>query len=296
MGDRIELVGVALRTRGGEALEDLHRGVHPIDHRRDAELLVGRAALVVVHGLAMEARRETRLVARVRKQIAGELFQGEAIERQVAIERPDHPVAIGPDRAAVVLLVALAVGVAREVEPPSRPSLAEARRREQPIDRGFIGGVRRIGEERFDLVRSRRQPDQIERHPPQLRRRGRPGVRFESRQMQPRRDLEIDRLLKRTRSRLRLRRRERPVLAPRRAGVDPPSKEIDLLRGESPRMRLRRRHSKLGVLLEDPREDLAHLGVAGNDRDEAIAQIGSLTFDRVEAEPRLTRGLVRPVA
>ena len=101
---------------------DLHRGIDPIDDRRDPELLVVDAALGVDHRVAMEARGDALVDSRVGEQVAGNLLDRELIERQVAVEGVDDPVAIRPDRATTVFLVAVGVGIARLVEP--RPRLA----------------------------------------------------------------------------------------------------------------------------------------------------------------------------
>ena len=75
------------------------------------------------------------------QQVAGELLDGELVERHVAVEGVDHPVAPAPHDALAVALVAVGVGVAGRVEPARRPS---ARR----------SGARRAG----DRPPSRRRP------------------------------------------------------------------------------------------------------------------------------------------
>ena len=71
---------------------------------------------------------------RARQHVAGDLLDRELVERQVAVERVDHPVAILPDAAPVVFLVSVRVGVAREIQPRPRPPFAVVRRGQQPID------------------------------------------------------------------------------------------------------------------------------------------------------------------
>ena len=89
----------------------------------------------------------------------------ELVERQVAVEGGDHPVAPGPHGAGEVVLVAVGVGVAGAVEPVHRHALAVVRRREQPIDELLVGVGRRVGEEGVDLGERRRQAGQVEGHP-----------------------------------------------------------------------------------------------------------------------------------
>jgi hypothetical protein len=88
----------------------------------------------------------------VGQQVAGELLDREAVERQVGVERVDHPVAVAPGVGAVVVLfVAVRVGVARLVEPVAAPALAEVRGRQEPIDEA----VDRV---RARVARRRRRP------------------------------------------------------------------------------------------------------------------------------------------
>ena len=103
-------------------------------------------------------------VGRVRQQVAGELLDRELVERHVGVQGADDPVAIGPEVAQVVALEAVRVGVAGQVEPRPGPALAELRRGEQPIDDRFVGVRARVGDERIDFRRRRRQADQIEGH------------------------------------------------------------------------------------------------------------------------------------
>ena len=82
--------------------------------------------------------------AGVRQQIARELFDGELVEGQVAVERVHHPVAVFPDLAGRVDGVAVGVGVTRDVEPRARPALTEVGRSEEAVDRALgVGGVER---------------------------------------------------------------------------------------------------------------------------------------------------------
>ena len=64
----------------------------------------------------------------VGQQVAGELLDRELVERHVAVEGVDHPVAPPPHVALAVGLVAVGVGIAGRVEPAGRHPLAVARR------------------------------------------------------------------------------------------------------------------------------------------------------------------------
>ncbi len=97
----------------------------------------------------------------VGQQVAGDLFDQEAVERLVAVESGDDPVAPGPHGPGEVVLVAVGVGEPSAVEPVHRHPLAVERRREQAID-GCIESRRAGGEKRVDLRRQRRHSRQVE--------------------------------------------------------------------------------------------------------------------------------------
>ena len=65
------------------------------------------------------------------QQVAGELLDCEPVERHVAVEGVDHPIAIRPHLAVIVDVEAVRVGVARGVEPVAGAMLALMLRREQ---------------------------------------------------------------------------------------------------------------------------------------------------------------------
>ena len=110
------------------------------------------------------------------------LLGEEAVVRLVGVEGGDHVVAVLPlavthDDVVGVGVEADRVGVADDVEPVAAPTLAEARRGEQPIDLAGERVWRPIGHERGDLVGRRRKSVQIERSPSQKRRACRPARR-----------------------------------------------------------------------------------------------------------------------
>ena len=104
------------------------------------------------------------------QQVAGQLLDRELVERQVAVEGVDDPVAVLPDRARGVDAVAVGVGVAGQVEPVPAPALAVVRRGEQPVDQPLVGVGPGVGEEGLDLGGRRRQAEQVEAEPADQRR------------------------------------------------------------------------------------------------------------------------------
>ena len=84
-----------------------------------------------------------------------------------ALKRRDDPVAVAAAVGVQSRLerVGLVLGVAGHVEPVPAPALAVVRRGQQPVDHLGEGVGRLVGQERLDLLRRRRQADQVERRP-----------------------------------------------------------------------------------------------------------------------------------
>ena len=152
---RVVLVVVALRTADRQAEPDRADGVGAIDRALDAELFGIGAPLLIEGGIALEAGRDQLILCRLRQQIAGELFDGELVERQVAIVRSNDPIAVGPNRPCAVDAVAVRVGVAGQIEPVAGLPFAVVRRREEAIDDRFVGVRRLVPDERGDFSERR---------------------------------------------------------------------------------------------------------------------------------------------
>ena len=289
--DRVVLVRVALRAGHRRAHPDRVGRVDAVDHGRDAELLIARAALVLRHRVAVERRGDQLVLGRVRQQVACELFDGEAVVGLVGVERADDPVAVRPDAAARVARVAGAVGIAREVEPAAGPVLAEGRLREVVVDDLALRGAR----ETRQLGGRRRQAGEVEGRAADEQGLVGAGGEAELLLTQALEQERVDRVGLAVRGD-----RDRghgfvgPVLAPRRALGDPGLEQGQLFGGNR-LMLLRRRHDLLGVLRFDALDERAQLGLAGHDRDVAfpVGLRGGLV---VEAQLGLARLLVGSVA
>src|SRR6185369_6415507 len=110
-----------------------------IEHLLVAKLFGVGAALAIGEGVATESGRNQGVEIAIGEEIAGELLDGELVEGEVTIEGADHPVAIAPGPGArTIFFVAVAIGVARQVEPVARPLLAVMRRIEKTIDQAFV--------------------------------------------------------------------------------------------------------------------------------------------------------------
>ena len=117
----------------------------------------------------MESGRDALRLRGVGQQVAGKLLDGEFIERQVLVERLDHPIAIRPHRAPGVDVITVGIGIARQVEPQPRHSLAVMRRREQPIHQIVVGLWTAIYFKRVHFGDRWWQPGQIQTQPPDQR-------------------------------------------------------------------------------------------------------------------------------
>src|SRR5204862_6163339 len=92
----ILFVIAAARTSRREAEPYSRRGADAGHYILGAKLLVDDAALGAGAMVAVKSGRDLFRQRRVRQQVAGDLFDRELIERHVAMERVDHPVAPSP--------------------------------------------------------------------------------------------------------------------------------------------------------------------------------------------------------
>jgi hypothetical protein len=162
-------VVVAPRAFDAQAEKRAPERVDAIHDVLSAVLLRNHTALLRLHVVPVESRREPLLLGRVRQQVARELPGDEAIERQIAVERGNHPVAPRPHLAHPVVLVAVRVGVACDVEPFGRHLLAVGGGGEEAIDHFLVSVGGAIGDEGIDLGQRGRQPGKIDGHATQPR-------------------------------------------------------------------------------------------------------------------------------
>ena len=162
--DRVVFVIVAAGAAEREAEPRLAGGVHAVDDRLREPLRLDASALAIQPRVAVKTGRDFLRQRGVGQQIAGELLDGKLVERLIAVVGADDPVAPRPHEARAVALEAVAVRVAREVEPLLRHFLAVARRREQPVHHPIVGLGSGVGEKRGHFLRRRREPREVERH------------------------------------------------------------------------------------------------------------------------------------
>ena len=180
--DGIELVIVALRALHGHAVKRLHRARHhviAVQMPRDHAVHLRLRHLGVSDEIPRPRRDEPErleAIARPRKQhIARQLLLHETRVGLVLVEAADDVIAIGPGiRARLILVVAVRLAVVNDVQPVPRPALAVLRRREQSFHQLLVSLRVLVRRERLDLVRLRRQADEIEIHAANQR----PPLRF----------------------------------------------------------------------------------------------------------------------
>ena len=87
-----------------------------------------------------------------------ELFDDEFVERFVVIQRGDHVIAVTPGvEIRQVLVEAVGIGIAGNVQPVAPPALAIVRRCQQTINEPFICCYRLVPEKSGDFFRCRGQ-------------------------------------------------------------------------------------------------------------------------------------------
>ena len=160
--NRVVLVIVAAGAAQGQTKKRGAGRANAVDHGFHAKLLVVGPAFFVQHRVAMEPGCNALSDAGIVQHVAGQLLDRELVERQIAIQRLDDPIAILPDRATAVDRVAVGIGVTGQVEPMPPPTFAIMRGGEQSVDHPPIGVVAGVGQKPVDFLDRRRQSHQVE--------------------------------------------------------------------------------------------------------------------------------------
>ena len=208
------------------------------------------------------------------QQVAGQLLDRELVERHVAVEGVDDPVAIGPDLAVVVEVDAVRVGIAGGVEPVAAAVLAPVRRRRaagRPASRRRRATVSLTNASTSAGLG--RQAGQVEAQRGGRASGGRPRGRAAGRVASSSARMNRSIGLRTQASSLtfggagRFGRDERPVRLILGALGDPPLEDV-LLLGRERLLGRRRRHHLVGVGRVDPLDQLALVELARDDRAE----------------------------
>ena len=121
MSDGVVLVGVTLSATGGQPHPNSAGGGDPVDRGIETEFQGIDSAFFVELGVSVKPGGGFLFLRSVGQHVPGQLFYGELVVGHIVIESPDHPIAVGPDVAWTIFLVAIAVGIAGEVEPLATP-------------------------------------------------------------------------------------------------------------------------------------------------------------------------------
>ena len=160
---------VALRALDGDSQDSFADGVHAVEHGFHAELLRVHAAFLVDHGIAEKAGGDDLILGGVRQHVASDLFDDELVVGQVAVERLNHPIAIDPHLARLILFKTVGIGVARGIQPDAAPALAVVGRGQQAVDLLLVGVRAAVLEECIDFFDGGRQAYEVEAEAPQER-------------------------------------------------------------------------------------------------------------------------------
>ena len=160
-GERIKLMVVALGATGGLSHPSGTDGADAIgDHSGFVVFGLG-AAFFGGEDEAIERGTDASLGGGIGEKIAGDLFDSEAIEAFVIVERLDHPIAIGPDIVGVIAVVADGIGEADDIEPTDGHAFAVMGAGEEAIDEFFVGIGGGILEESGGFFCGGREADDI---------------------------------------------------------------------------------------------------------------------------------------
>ena len=270
-----------------------HRG-GAVDGIAKQQLIVDRSPLARRHIASGESGGDLLVERGVWQQITGELFDREAIERHVGVERLHDPVAVGPHLPLVVEVETVGVGIAGDVEPVAGHLLAMMGALQQTIDHFLIRIGRRVGDEGIDLRWRRRKPRQRKRQSPDERRPVGLSVDRQALRHKPRLQKTVDRIVGQVShvrpdpiGKLRPRKqRERPVLLVGGSGGDPSLEQVFLL-GRERLLRVRRRHHHIGIGGGDPGDDFARGQIAGDNRTSTTFKLPCGMLCLVETQPGL---------
>ena len=237
---------------------------------------------------------------RVRQQVAGDDARDELVERHVRAQRTQQPVAPRPRAHLAVRLVAVGVGIAREVEPGRRHVLRCGIAVEQSCDATFVFLLRRVRSERIRILGRRRQPGDRERSAAQqlcglCARRRREPARFEVLEHVRVERIDGPRRIADHWRELLLRRDEGPMRRVFATARHPRAQRRLLGLGQRPLV-LGRRHHLVVIVREDATHQFACIDIERHDRARPGLHLRHSTFCEIEPQARLARALVRPVA
>ena len=117
---------VALCAFKGGSQENGSGCIHAVDYLIHAILFRVRAGLYVAGGCAMKSCSDTLVGSGTGQHITSNLLDYKLVKCHSRIKGIDYPIPISPTVAKLVGLKAVAVGVARKVQPGACPAFAVA--------------------------------------------------------------------------------------------------------------------------------------------------------------------------
>ena len=131
----VVFVVVAASAPQGQGEPGCPGGLEPIHHVLGLPLLIDGPELGVEPVVPVEPRGHLLPEGGVGEEVAGQLLEGELVERHVGVERLDHVVPPAPHGAPGIALKPAAVGVPGHVQPAGGHVLAVAGALEKPVDK-----------------------------------------------------------------------------------------------------------------------------------------------------------------
>ena len=165
LGDWVVFVRMTLAAFNRQPQPYGARGVGPVYGLFHAVFFAVYAPFAVGQRVAVESGGHALLDGGIGQQVAGQLFDGELVERHVGVQGPNDPFPVTPGPGTrAVLFVAVAVGIAGQVKPVAAPALAVVGRGQRAIHHPLVGVGAGVVDKRFNLLRRRRQTQHVQIH------------------------------------------------------------------------------------------------------------------------------------
>ena len=162
--DRVELVIVASRARARESQKYGSSGIGAILDVHHSHFFFDDAVFTGCRVVAIKTAGDQLVERGIWQEIPSELFDDELVVGEVAVKRLNHPVAIRPHLAIVVVVETIGIGITGGIQPIMRAMFAKVLGSQQPINQLRVGVIRFIVDESLDLFDGGGQPGQIQSH------------------------------------------------------------------------------------------------------------------------------------
>ena len=129
---------------------------HSVDGITHVILVIDGTAFTGRYITAVKPCRDPLFQGWLGQQIASELFHGELIKRLIAVERPNHPISVRPDRTFIVQMQSVRITITCSIQPEACHVFPIPGRLQQPVDDAFIGLLRIVIQKVINLLHCRR--------------------------------------------------------------------------------------------------------------------------------------------